>query len=189
MDGPKKMDLTDDEMLEALEAGMALINAESGYDVLYQAVRVVEASRIAADGLVYTLLVQLGATECSNTGVARSIDDCPVVGETRYLKVQVWNKPWEEKGKRYSLGNHPLMKDSVEETTTIELDNVDKDSDKNSEAEIWQNEVIVYAVGTAMAAAALVLVPATAYWYFKRHTPHNGATIVSTEELSAHDQL
>merc|ERR1711865_348772 len=78
MDGPKKMDLTDDEMLEALEAGMALMNAESGYDVLYQAVRVVEASRIAADGLVYTLLVQLGATECSNTGVARSIDDCPV---------------------------------------------------------------------------------------------------------------
>jgi hypothetical protein len=190
MDADKTMELTDNKVLEALQAGMALMNAESGYDVLYQAVRVVEASQIVADGLVYTMLVELGATECSNTGVARSINDCPVVGETRYLKVQVWDKPWEEKGKRFSLGNHPLKKDSVEETTTtIELDIVDKNSDKNSEDEIWQNEMIVYAVGTAMAAAALVLVPATAYWYFKMHTPHNGATLVSTEEASAHDQL
>ena len=86
-DGPQTIDTMDDAVVAALQAGMTLLNAESGSSFLYQPVRVVEATQVVADGLMYTLLVELGASDCSNTGMAQSIVDCPVVGETKFLKV------------------------------------------------------------------------------------------------------
>jgi len=178
-DGPQTIDPMDDAVVAALQAGMTLLNAESGYSFLYQPVRVVEATQVVADGLMYTLLVELGASECSNTGVAQSIVDCPVVGETEFLKIVIWDQPWQPEGSRYALGNHPLIKKALET----------EDAGDQSADEIWADAAMVNAIGIAMAAAALVLVPAMAWWYFKVHKPSHDAVLVMTEEPSAHDQL
>jgi hypothetical protein len=194
MDGPQTVQATDDAVVAALMAGMALLNAESGDPMLYQPVRVVEATQVVAEGLIYTLLVELGLSECSNTGQVRPIEDCPVAGETIFRKLIVLDQPWQPEASRYSLGNHPLKTEALEAPTEAEEDD-DNDKGNSAESRADRNyaadEVMVYAVGIALGAAALVLVPAAAWWYFKVHKPshHDGAVLVMTEEPTAHDQL
>jgi len=108
----RHLEVTDVKMLSALQAGMALLNAESNTKFVYQSVRVVEATveNEEASGFMYTMLVEIGLSECLKTDEAQSVDECPVTTESQFLKLKVLNKPWAAAEARYTLKNHPLQK-------------------------------------------------------------------------------
>jgi len=109
-DGPDKLNVDDPDVVAVLNAGMKLLNAQSHCRNLVRATRLVEATRQIADGIRYRLIIEWGETECKNDpGVARSSQDCPLHGDSQFLELVVWDKPYEDPDTRYSLGNIPVL--------------------------------------------------------------------------------
>jgi hypothetical protein len=107
-DGPERISVTDSAVLEALEAGMRILNSHSSSSVLYQAVRVVEATRQIADGIIWSIIAEMGLTDCANDRQAHSTSECPVVGTLEYKRLDIQERSWESGASRYSLTNQPL---------------------------------------------------------------------------------
>merc|ERR1712159_734955 len=108
-DTSEKLDVSDPDVLSALQAGMKLLNQQSHSKNLIAVVRLIEASRQMAEGIRYTLIVEWGVTQCKNDAQARHIQECTVHGESHITKLLVQDKPSEEENERYSLESSPVL--------------------------------------------------------------------------------
>eukprot|EP00656_Telonema_subtile_P009102 TRINITY_DN1426_c0_g1_i1.p1 TRINITY_DN1426_c0_g1~~TRINITY_DN1426_c0_g1_i1.p1 ORF type:complete len:292 (+),score=93.81 TRINITY_DN1426_c0_g1_i1:251-1126(+) len=187
-DGPQVVSATDSDMLAALQAGMLQWPTHK----LYQAVSVVQATVEVADGLIWTMVVQLGQTNCPHDSlVLHNSSECPVTKGDIYKKVVVQDNQGSyrlispqcamfkcQAGCRtYAVNPDTLCQDGC---TCAVQDN----STPDSATEDDENHAAItgYAVAIGLGAAALLLVPAWAFWYVRMRPGEHAAELVLTEE-------
>eukprot|EP00658_Telonema_sp_P-2_P007380 TRINITY_DN1274_c0_g1_i1.p1 TRINITY_DN1274_c0_g1~~TRINITY_DN1274_c0_g1_i1.p1 ORF type:complete len:529 (+),score=102.71 TRINITY_DN1274_c0_g1_i1:223-1809(+) len=202
-DGPVSVPVTDRSVLLALEAAMIQLNAHSGRKMLFREVRVIEASWVMADTMLWTIRVELGATNCANNGQPRMPEDCPVVGETISAHLKISEQSYNP-ASPYTLLNSPLKvlkvscpmfrcMDTGCSTYATDRDGCQdgcKCAEKPEEEPRGSDEsdsramtalLWLGCIAFGIASLALILVPAYG-WYNQRYQRLQVAELVATEE-------
>jgi len=180
---------------EALQAAMQ----QWGTKEFYQIISVTKSTVEIYEGkTVWAMTVELGQTDCMNDSQTHTLDECPIAA-TKLLRDLVVEK--HSSGQYQLTSPHPcamfkcmggctkfavsasLCQDGCKCADT-QIETSDSSEQESSQEEDWnQTKTITYAITFGFGLAALLLVPAVAFWSWRRQNNARTHDPVATDEI------